>query len=259
MGQNPGMQVTTTAQRSGPERAPGDATPADGAVPASAALAGPVPAGVAVDGPALTGAATAAARRPRARRGEGDRLRTEIVDAASQILDETGEIGELSLRSVARAVGVAATSIYRHFRDLDQLILAAKEGFLADFGAALDTAADAAGPDPQARVRARAQAYYEYGLRNPGRYRVMFSSQTVSGLPPGVEYIGRAVFERVRDDMAVAIGEAGPAADLTAVHLWTALHGTITLRLARRNFPWPDLDDQLDDLIDRLVQPPRPH
>jgi AcrR family transcriptional regulator len=207
------------------------------------------------DEPAARDAATAPVRRPRARRGEGNRLRDEIVIAAGAILSETGSTADLSLRSVARAVGVAATSIYRHFADLDELVLAVKAGFLTDFGAALDAAAAAAGTDPQARVRARAQEYYEYGLRNPGRYRVMFSSQLTAHRRPA-DYLGRAVFEHVRADIVAATGDASPAADLTAVHLWTALHGTVTLRLARRNFPWPELDSQLDDLIDRLLRPP---
>jgi AcrR family transcriptional regulator len=222
-------------------------------------------------------ATPAAGRRPRARRGEGDRLRTEIVEAASAMLAESGEVGELSLRSVARAVGVAATSIYRHFADLDALVMAVKIEFLRDFGAALDAAADAAGPDPYRRVRARAQAYYDYGLRNPGRYRVMFASPLVTGLQPG-RFIGEEVVQRVQEDVQAAIGrrflgeeavqrvqedvEAATGepdrAAVTTVHLWTALHGTVTLRMIRPNFPWPDLDTQLDDLIDRLIQPHRP-
>ena len=201
-------------------------------------------------------AATPAGRRPRSRRGEGDRLRTEIVEAASTMLAESGETAELSLRSVARTVGVAATSIYRHFADLDALIFAVKVNFLSDFGAALDAAADAAGPDPYRRVRARAQAYYEYGLQNPGRYRVMFASPLVTSPAPG-RFIGEEVLQRVREDVEAATGEPDRAA-MTAIQLWTALHGTVTLRVVRRNFPWPDLDIQLDDLIDRLVQPHHP-
>jgi AcrR family transcriptional regulator len=227
MGQNPGMQVSTDPIA--------DDQPADRR-----------PTG-------RRSGEESAGRRPRARRGEGDRLRAEIVAAASAILAETGEPAELSLRAVARAVGVAATSIYIHFSDLGELILAVKEDMLARFGEVLDTAAAVAGDDPQQRVRARAHAYYDFGLRNPGVYQVMFSSQMVSTPNRPAYYIGRPVFERVRDDVAAALGESGPAAELAAVHLWTALHGTITLRLSRRNFPWPDLDTQLEDLIDRLL------
>lgn len=199
--------------------------------------------------------ATAGARRPRARRGEGSRLREEIVAAAAGMLAASGETADLSLRSVARSVGVAATSIYPHFRDLDRLILAVKQVFLTEFGEALEAAARAAGERPSDRVRARTRAYYDYGMRNPGRYKVMFSSQPLNLAFGPDDYPGREVFARVRDDVAAATGETGAAADLTATHLWTAIHGIVTLRLVRPRFPWPDLDVELDDLIGRLLRP----
>ena len=59
-------------------------------------------------------AAPAKARR-RNRRGEGDRLREEIITAASQMIGETGDDSALTLRGVARRLGIAAPSIYRHF------------------------------------------------------------------------------------------------------------------------------------------------
>jgi hypothetical protein len=42
------------------------------------------------------------------------------------------------------------------------------------------------------------------------------------------------------------------------VQLWVALHGYATLRAAANDFPWPDADALLDDLINRLayIDPP---
>ena len=51
------------------------------------------------------------APRTRNRRGEGNRLRDEIVTAAVELLDETGDEGTVTLRSVARRVGIAAPKI----------------------------------------------------------------------------------------------------------------------------------------------------
>ena len=59
----------------------------------------------------------AVATRARNRRGEGARLRDDIVAAAVALLDETGDQAAVSLRAVARRVGIAAPSIYRHFAD----------------------------------------------------------------------------------------------------------------------------------------------
>jgi hypothetical protein len=40
---------------------------------------------------------------------------------------------------------------------------------------------------------------------------------------------------------------------MITMHCWTALHGIVTLRRVRRNMPWPDLHEQIDDLVNRLL------
>src|SRR6195952_1980774 len=93
-------------------------------------------------------------RRTPARRGSGETLRTEIIEAASDLLAESGDVASMSLRAVARRVGIATTSIYLHFADLDELIVAVKRLRFAELTACLETALATAGPDPVARVRA---------------------------------------------------------------------------------------------------------
>ena len=66
---------------------------------------------------AASQAQPSAQSRRRNRRGEGERLREEIITAASQMIGETGDDTALTLRGVARRVGIAAPSIYRHFTD----------------------------------------------------------------------------------------------------------------------------------------------
>jgi AcrR family transcriptional regulator len=194
-----------------------------------------------------------AARRTRSRRGEGEQLRDEIIATASRMLGETGNVADLSLRAVARAVGVAATSIYLHFRNLDELIAAVKIRYLEEFGAALTAAADVAGADPWARSRARAHRYVSYGLEHRGRYFVMFSASMIMGpLKETVSAVGNAVFESVRADVTTLVGDAADS-HLLAVHFWTALHGIVTLRSVRPLFDWPDLTTEIDDLLDYLM------
>ena len=50
-------------------------------------------------------------RRSRAPRGFGDRLRDEILDAATELLLDTGHARSVSIRSVAQRVGVTPPSI----------------------------------------------------------------------------------------------------------------------------------------------------
>src|SRR2546430_107813 len=61
-------------------------------------------------------------RRRRAPRGSGDLLRDQILDAATELLLETGHAKAVSIRSVAQRVGVTPPSIYLHFEDKDALL-----------------------------------------------------------------------------------------------------------------------------------------
>lgn len=201
---------------------------------------------------ASVSAPTDSGRRRPARRGEGDRLRGEIAAAALRLLAETDNTATLSLRAVAREVGVAATSIYLHFPDIDALLLEVKRQLGERLAQAEVDAAESAGTDPFDRLLAMAHSYVRFGMDEPGLYHVIFSSPTLS--PKYLErgtYIGSEAFQRVRREVAALVGDDD--SDLLTTHFWTALHGLVVLRTTRTNFPWPDLDVEVEDLTRRLV------
>lgn len=195
-------------------------------------------------------------RRTPARRGSGEALRTEIIEAASDLLGESGDVSAMSLRAVARRVGIATTSIYLHFADIDELILAVKLKRFAELRASLEAALAAAGADPVERVRAIGRSYVAFGNEHPGHYRVMFSASTRGQLsgPPGL-FIGMDTFGVLVAEVGAALGL--PATDrethAIATGLWAMVHGIVHLHTARPHFPWPDQDDLIDTMVDRLL------
>jgi AcrR family transcriptional regulator len=168
------------------------------------------------------------------------------------MLAEEGRVDALSLRAIAREVGVATTSIYLHFRDLDELVTGVKELRFDELQRSLEKAADRAGTDPYERLCAIAHEYVKYALHNAGHYSVLFTTSATS-LPsdPNQRFIGEGAFDAIRDDVAAVVGEDD--AWLVTVHLWTALHGLTMLRIRRRKFPWPPVREQVDDLLHRLL------
>jgi AcrR family transcriptional regulator len=210
-----------------------------------------------------SGAHAGTARRRPARRGEGSQLRQEIVDAASREIARTGDVGALSLRGVAREVGVAATSIYLHFESVSDLVDEVKRCRFGDLQAELTAAADAAGDDPVDRVRARGRAYVRHGLQHPGEYAVMFTARLVAPGTTAHPPLALAALEDLEVDLRAVLAQRDgdpPDADalraeahLVAIHIWTALHGTVTLRTLRPLLDWPGADAQVDDLVDRLL------
>ncbi|MCG8671329.1 MAG: TetR family transcriptional regulator [Pseudomonadales bacterium] len=71
------------------------------------------------------------AKNPRSRTDRKAATRHRILSAALQLVDEGRSPGELGLREVARAAGMAAPSIYNHFADMDELGLALVDESLA--------------------------------------------------------------------------------------------------------------------------------
>jgi AcrR family transcriptional regulator len=184
-------------------------------------------------------------RRQRNRRGEGARLRTELIDAAARLLESSGDAHAVTLTAVAREAGIATPSIYRHFADREQII----EAVVADRFQRLDhalTEAMATASEPAAALRACCQAYCRFGLEHPGHYQVLFSARlprhsapTADGWSdrPGARVFGRLV---AAVQACVDAGCAGPGeASFMAVNVWVALHGIVSLRTSRPNHPWP--------------------
>jgi AcrR family transcriptional regulator len=77
-------------------------------------------------------AAFKAQARLRNARGKGDQLRAELIGAAINLLSRLGFDEPLSLRSVAKEAKVSAPSVYLHFKDRDQLLMAVLEQLFAE-------------------------------------------------------------------------------------------------------------------------------
>ena len=92
--------------------------------------------------------------RERNRRGEGGRLRADILAGATELLERSGSEEAVTLRAVARQVGISAPSIYTHFADREAIVEAIVDSAFADFNAAINSAVEA-GSGPLARPTSR--------------------------------------------------------------------------------------------------------
>lgn len=197
--------------------------------------------------------------RERNRRGEGGKLRDDILAGATALLERTGNEEAVTLRAVAREVGISAPSIYSHFPDgREAIVEAVVDGAFADFNTAIEDAANAAiaaGAGPRERVRAGCAAYLRFAAERPNRYKLLFERQhRIGGDVPDVEIAGFDLLVRsIQDCVAAGISAStDPARDATAI--WLALHGYATLPARLPMFPWPDADALLDRIVDGLAQ-----
>ena len=191
----------------------------------------------------------------RNRRGEGDRLRRQLLDAAGRLLEQGVGHEALSLRALAREVGIATTSVYLHFADRTELLIAVYKERFVELSRFLDEAI--AGADgPADRLRACCLAYERFALERPGAYRALFEvAGTRSDPPAGMtreQLPGVEMFDTVRRclDACVDAGLA-PRADpfVATTCLVAALHGLVALRTSRPSFPWPPPEVLVDHLL----------
>jgi len=200
--------------------------------------------------------AQAAPARRRNRRGEGARLREEIVTTASQIIGEAGDDSALTLRGVARQLGIAAPSIYRHFPDVDELKMAVVQRSFAEFAQARD-AASGADDDPATALLARCRAYTRFALAHPGPYRYLFSQHSPTGdpaRPPVSLPTFQALAESISRCQRAGLARADDDPQWLAAQVWAALHGLVLLRLNAPGFPWPGpLEQMADQAVARLI------
>lgn len=211
--------------------------------------------------------------RRRNPRGQGQVLRAQLVDAAAHLLATLDQPETLTLRQVAREVGVAPASIYSHFPNLGALV----EHVLRqryDELAALMTRAAAAATGPLDALAARCAAYVHWGVEQPGHYRTLFGGRMPADLAPRPDpaapapgpdaedpgdrdpahEAGAELLESLIAALAAVTDPAGtrdtPERRWQAgLLLWTAMHGLISLYNDHGDLPWPPLDDLLADLI----------
>ena len=210
------------------------------------------------------------ARRRRNARGQGGRLTDEIVSGALAIIEREGSDEAVTLRAVAREVGIAAPSIYAHFQDRGSIMLAVVARVFDELTEAISARVRSAGDDPVERLVAGCEGYVDFGLSRPARYRILFSEhrrgdddswreycKPVSlgpGAPPVLEF-GSESFALLVNSLAACIAagrseSTDVVADSTAI--WVALHGTVSLKSATPGFPWPEPGDFVRSFVLQL-------
>ncbi len=200
--------------------------------------------------------------RRRARKGEGELLRDEIIDAAEELLVEKGSKDAVTIRAVARAVGVSAPSIYLHFADKDELFYETCRRVFDGLNTRLLVAfADSEGGSVVDRMLRAGKAYIEFGLEHPGQYLVIFGTVPPDQMHPDELMTDPGVqsFELLVGAIEAGVDNGELRADLdvaaTAVAVWGAVHGTTQLLITKRGIERINIpaDDQVIEASLRII------
>src|SRR3954452_11518576 len=103
-------------------------------------------------------------------------LRSELLSCAERALSEGG-LAQLSLRDLARQVGVSHAAPRRHFADKQALLDALAQDGFERLGRELRAAIDGAAEDFEARLAALAGAYVRFATRHAALLELMFANK----------------------------------------------------------------------------------
>lgn len=185
-----------------------------------------------------------------AKKSKVENLQEACIEEAMKIIEASG-IENLSMREVARRLGVSHQAPYKHFDSRDHILAEILKRSFDDFARYLGQ--DPETDDPRADLARMGHAYLKYAAENPLQYRLMFGTP----LPdpdqhPEMMDKAKVAYSMLHD--AVAKIPISADIDLNALYVWSTIHGLASiLQMAMFN----DLSashHQLEDTIQHVVK-----
>lgn len=183
-------------------------------------------------------------------------LKEALISAGLEILSEKGIEG-LSLRKVAKKVGVSHTAPYNHFADKQALLAAISTAGHEQLHQSLSTAFTEVEDSAANIILEIAWAYLQFALADPGRFKLMFSGvlEVETDHPEFTEIVQKnvslleeiIVYCQSKDQLT-----AGKV-EVIAIKLWSAVHGFTDLILENQFPPEYMQGKTLKELLEVIV------
>jgi|SRR6056297_155672 len=184
-------------------------------------------------------------------------LREEILDVSKELLLKHG-FSKISMRKIAKKADVTATSIYLHFTNKDDLLLALVEESIANLNKVLRNALNETA-SPIDQLESLADAYVGYALENPQEYEIIYMVR-----PEEMPKYPKEKFEQVREiyELLAGIIERGKERNLfdvedplvSAYTLWAQIHGVVSVILGKRLDTRVPIERFLDLATEHIIQ-----
>ncbi len=164
-------------------------------------------------------------RKPLNTYHHGD-LRDALVHAALREAERGGPEA-ISIKALAKELGVSQPAPYRHFADREALLAAATAEAFRQFSATLREAIDK--PSKRSKLSRLAQATLAFGLRRNGIYRLMFVSRIMACADKDSELHKAAMDTFALVLEALEAPAVGLIRERHALKIWASLHGVVML------------------------------
>ena len=153
-------------------------------------------------------------------------LRDALVQAALRDAEQGGPEA-ISIKALAKRLGVSQPAPYRHFADREALLAAVTAEAFRQFSATLRESIRK--PSRRSKLSRFAQATLAFGLRRNGIYRLMFASRIMACAAKGSELHVAAMETFALVLEALEAPAVGMLRERHALKIWAALHGVVML------------------------------
>ena len=183
---------------------------------------------------------------------ELDAFRGRAVAAATKLFAERGYAG-VTLRSLAKALGVSPMTPYRYFQNKEELFAMVRTEALSRFA---DVQRDGVAgiEDPEEALRTLGRVYVRFALDEPDAYHTIFDIlQAQAGSYPELESEQARAFSYLHAAVTAAVdAELIQGEPLHRAHLlWAQVHGLVSLHLAGKLVMGCTLDELISSVFER--------
>jgi AcrR family transcriptional regulator len=158
-------------------------------------------------------------------------LRAALLEHAERALAERGP-GALSLRELAREIGVSHAAPQRHFADKQALLDALAESGFERLGERLRAAVEGGGPRFEDRLKALARAYVGFATEHSALLELMYAAKHGPESSERLRAAGAEAFAAPLELIAEgqACGEVVPGElERVAIAAWAMVHGIASM------------------------------
>ena len=187
-----------------------------------------------------------------------EEIRQEILGAARQLFADGGFEG-VSIRRVAERIGSSPMRIYHYFRNKDALLRNIWVHIFDDIFDRIEARLQGIrGPAPRLRIFCR--EWVAYWVEHPSEYRVVYltkddsdTTEQVSIEEADASLRRFALLVEILDDGVVS-GDFSPGDTRLRVEaLTSAITGIAHSLVMLPNYPWPDAERLVDQLVDPFI------
>ena len=179
-----------------------------------------------------------AAPEPRNRYHHGS-LRTALLTEAIKVIESDG-VENISIRQLAKNLGVSAAAPFRHFPDRTALLTAVAEQATEQLGSAVAAAlGKARGQSPWEQLLAIGQAYLRWAAENPSHFQVVSDRRLIDyESSAAMRASNEGIRQRMRELLAQTQQKQGVEPDLALLLMRAMVYGLARMQVDGQLAEW---------------------